>query len=245
MLVYKKRKMIPFITWLAYHRKQFIALGILIIIVLCGVGFLSSFSNSFFQRYLGEISAFKIFLLSSILSFLALSYLLSQGWFAIYKRYPIKSLILYKVLTLIFASIAIGVDLLIMYPEDMNMLFPESLLFYPTIAFLVEILFHIVPVSVLLLVTTTIFKNVPYSKLLLICILIVAMLEPTYQVLFMGSYPTWSIATVWVNLFLFNTIQLLAFKNFGFMSMYALRLLYYLVWHICWGSLRLELIFNS
>lgn len=227
------------------YNKQLRVLALLTIVVLCGVGLLSNSNSSLFQRFLGGISPFLAIVLSSVLGFLTLSFLLSKGLFAIYKKYPLKRMLHYSGVTLLFTSIAILVDLSIVYPTDMNIPFPESLLFYPVIAFLVEMVFHVLPLSVLLFTAMSIFKKIPYAKLLWICILIIAMLEPTYQVIFMVSYPTWSMATVWINLFLFNSIQLMAFKNFGFMSMYTLRLLYYLVWHILWGSLRLQLIFSS
>jgi len=76
-----------------------------------------------------------------------------------------------------------------------------------------------------------------------ICIVVVAVLEPTYQASHMSGFPIWSIIAVWTNLFLFNLTQLVIFKKYDFLSMYLARLIYYFVWHIAWGFNRLNLLF--
>ena len=69
-----------------------------------------------------------------------------------------------------------------------------------------------------------------------------SLIEPTYQI-YMDAYPVWAMIVVWMNLFSFNVLQLFVFTRYDFVSMYALRLVYYLFWHVIWGSLRLEIIF--
>jgi hypothetical protein len=125
----------------------------------------------------------------------------------------------------------------------MNILFPESLLFYPAIGFFAEILFHVLPFGALVFLTTAIYKKEITNKTIWFMILIVAALEPTYQIVFMDSFPGWASILVWVNLYLFNTLQLLIFKRFDFIAMYFSRLMYYFIWHIVWGHFRLELLF--
>lgn len=148
---------------------------------------------------------------------------------------------------MLFALITILViDLNASFPADMNVLFPESVLFYPAIGFFVEILFHVLPLSVLLISLTSIFKNVNHKKIIWICIVIVSLLEPIYQTIPMFSsshYPLWATAIVLINLFVFNLSQLLIFKRYDFISMYSFRLVYYLLWHILWGYMRLKLLF--
>ena len=213
------------------------------VLVLCGVILLFYSNSSFFQRFIGEIHPLIAIGLSVVLGFLTLSFLLSKKWFTIHKKYPLKKVFPYVGLTLLFAVVAVLIDINIVYPADMNVPFPESLLFYPIIAFLVEIIFHVVPMTLLLVTPTFIFRRFVYYRIVLPYILIVALVEPTYQVVFMESYTTWATGSVWVNLFFFNITQLLTFKRYGFISMYALRLLYYLIWHVVWGVLRLELLF--
>tara|TARA_R110000868_G_scaffold326924_2_gene587927 strand:+ start:821 stop:1276 length:456 start_codon:yes stop_codon:yes gene_type:complete len=146
-------------------------------------------------------------------------------------------------LIILFVSVAMVVDLHIVYPADMNILFPKSLLFYPVIAFFVEIVFHVLPLSLLLAILTFIFKAVHFEKIVWGCFIMVATIEPTYQVLFMDTYPTWAMATTWVNLFLFNMVQLFIFKQNGFISMFLFRIIYYMFWHILWGHFCLGFFF--
>ncbi|MCB9291467.1 MAG: hypothetical protein H6560_29470 [Lewinellaceae bacterium] len=42
-----------------------------------------------------------------------------------------------------------------------------------------------------------------------------------------------------LHIFLINLIQLWLFKRYDFVSMYTFRLVYYLIWHIGWGWVRL------
>lgn len=235
--------MISFKTLTATYRNQFKVFGILIILVLSGTGLLSYSNSSFFQRFLGEINPLFAISLSGVLGFLSLWFLLYKEWFSIHEKYPLKKVLPYAALTLLFASAAILIDINIVYPADINFPFPESLLFYPVIAFLVEIIFHLLPITLLLLAATSFFRKSDFGKLVFPCILIVALFEPTYQVTFMETYPIWAMVAVWVNLFLFNITQLFTFRRYGFISMYALRLVYYLIWHVVWGVLRLELLF--
>ena len=174
------------------------------------------------------------------------TFLLYRGWFAIYNKENLAGLFRYSGLAALFVIISILVDLKVGFPVDMNILFPKSLLFYPVIGFLVEILFHVLPLSILLISLTTILKNISYTSILWICILFVALLEPTFQAMPMASsnhFPSWAVAIVWLNIFIFNLSQLLIFKHYDFISMYSFRLVYYLFWHIGWGYIRLKLLF--
>jgi hypothetical protein len=183
------------------------------------------------------------------LGIVLLSVFLSQDWFAIYQKENLKGLVQSSGLAALLALIMIGVDLKIVFPADMNVKFPESLLFYPAIGFFVEIVFHVLPLSLLLLVLTFSSKNLTYGKIIWICILMVSLLEPGYQVLtgiLMGSsrhYPLWAVAYVGFHVWVINLFQLLIFKRYDFVSMYSFRLMYYILWHIVWGSVRLKLLF--
>ena len=51
-----------------------------------------------------------------------------------------------------------------------------------------------------------------------------------------------SVLYVSLHIFLINLIQLWLFKRYDFVSMYTFRLVYYLIWHIGWGWVRLEVL---
>jgi hypothetical protein len=204
------------------------------------------FNNLIFERLIGSINPLIAAFFVVFLGFISLSFLLSRGWFSIYKKENLKGLLRRSGPAALFVLITILVDIKVPFPVDLNILFPESLLFYPAIGFFVEILFHVLPLSVLLISLTSIFKNISYRKIIWICILIVSLLEPTFQTILMGSsnqYPLWASPIVWLNLFLFNVSQVLIFKRYDFISMYSFRLTYYMLWHIVWGYIRLKLLF--
>jgi hypothetical protein len=205
-----------------------------------------SSSNLIFQRFLGRINPFVAFLFVFLLGLFFLSYLLSQGWFAIYENANLTGLLRSSGLAALLGLIMILVDLKIVFPADTNVSFPESVLFYPAIGFVAEILFHVLPLSVLLISLTSIFKNIRFDNVIWICIPIVALVEPIYQAAPMASsdrYPLWAIVYVGLHIFLINLFQLLIFKRYDFITMYSFRLVYYLFWHIGWGYMRLRLLF--
>ena len=228
------------------NRLQYLVYTGLSIVVLGFTGILYYSNNHIFQRFLGRINPLLVFLIIIVLGFILLSYLLSRNWFEIYKIENLKGLLHASGLAAIFGVIIILVDIKILFPADINILFPESLLFYPAMGFFVEILFHVIPLTLLLFFLNSILGDNNHQYIIWISILIVSTLEPIYQVMHMSSsnhYPTWAVLYVGLHLFLFNLFQLLIFKQYDFISMYSFRLVYYMIWHIGWGYLRLRLLF--
>ncbi len=221
----------------------FIALSLAVLGI---TGILYITNHLLFQRFLGRINPLLAFLIVIILGFILLSFLLSQNWFTIYEKENTKGLLAAAGLASLFGVIIVLVDTKIIFPEDTNILFPESLLFYPAIGFLVEILFHVLPVTVLLVILNSIFVRANFEHIVWISILIISILEPIYHMTDMAAanrFPLWGIIYVGIHVFLINFCQLLIFKKFDFVSMYSFRLVYYMFWHIGWGYLRLRLLF--
>ena len=203
-------------------------------------------NNLLFRRFLGRINPLIAFLFAIVLGFILLSYLLSQKWFAIYEKGNLRGLLCSSSLAALLGIIMILVDTRIIFPADTNILFPESLLFYPAIGFLAEVLFHVLPLTVVLVVLNTILKNANLETIVWIGILIVSLLEPVYHTTNMASsnqFPLWAVTYVGFHIFLINFFQLLIFKKYDFISMYSFRLVYYAFWHIGWGYARLRLLF--
>jgi len=220
-------------------RSQYLAYIGLSIGVLGLTGILYYSDALLFQRFIGEINPLIAFFIVAVLGVGLFTILLYRGWLAIYQK---GYLFRYSGLAVLFVIASILVDLKVGFPADINIPFPKSLAFYPAIGFLVEIIFHVLPLTILLVSLTAIFKKISYANILWTCILIVALLEPVFQVMSMvGSnhFPIWALAMIWVNIFIFNLAQLLIFRRYDFISMYSFRLVYYLVWHIVWGSIRL------
>jgi hypothetical protein len=206
------------------------------------VGFLNPLA---FERFIGGINPLITSFLVVFLGFILLSFLLSQGGFAIYKKENLKGLVRASALAALFGFIIILVDLKAVFPADLNVLFPESLLFYPTIGFYAEILFHVLPLTMLLISLTALFRDMRHENRVWICIFIVSLLEPIYQTTigFSSRPPLWAVTYVGLHVFFINLFQLIIFKRYDFVSMYAFRLAYYIVWHVGWGYVRLKVLF--
>jgi len=224
-------------------KTQYLGFLFIYLIILGLTVILELFENNFFKRFIGELNPIAAILISGILGGLLLFFLLLKKWFAICKKENLKKAISYSWLVVLFVSVSIIIDWNITYPKEMNIPFPEALLFYPVIGFFVEVIFHVLPITMLLILTTSIFTKTSVNKLIWISILIVSAFEPTYQVFFMDFSPIWSMIVLWVNLFLFNLTQLIIFKQFDFVSMFLFRIIYYILWHVIWGYFRLEILF--
>jgi len=212
------------------------------VVALAAIAYLSD--PLLFQRFLGKINPLIAIVVIALLGGTLLSVLLSRGWFAIYTTEDPKRFLWLSGLAALMAAIMILVDLKVILSEDLNILFPQSLLAYPVIAYAVEILFHALPLSVLLILLTSLSKSVTFSSIIWPCILIVSLLEPVLQLaLFVGPHPSWTVAYIGFHIFAINGIQLALFKRYDFISMYAFRLVYYAMWHILWGYVRIRLLF--
>lgn len=207
------------------------------------VGILNYRSPLVFRKFFGTINPLLAIILVGLLGFLLFLYLISRSWFEIYSTGHARGLLIAASLAVPFAVASFLVDLKVVFPEDTNILLPDSLLFYPAMGFVVEIIFHVLPVTLLLFLLTSPPLNLSFEKAVLPCIFIIALLEPIYQTVlgFSRPYPLWTTAIVALNIFLINVTQLLLFRRYDFVAMYALRLTYYLLWHIIWGYARLKL----
>jgi len=211
---------------------------------LTGIGYFSN--HLLFQRFLGRINPFVAILFIIFLGVVLLSFLLSRGWFAIFRKKNLKGLLRRSGLAALFALAAILVDLKVVLPAGMNIVFPVSLAFYPVMGFIVEIFFHVLPLSLILLIQILLSGDKSQSKLFWgIGIFMVSLLEPILQVMagYSRPVPSWILVWTGMHVFFINLTQLIIFKRHDFVSMYSFRLVYYLIWHIIWGVVRLRVLF--
>lgn len=209
------------------------------------VGILYLRDSLYFQFFLGKVNPLIAIISISLLGFVLLSVLLSRGWLAIFRSANIKGLMIAVGFGALFGLVMLLVDLRVLFPDDLNKSFPESLLFYPAMGYIVEILFHVLPVTLLLVALTSLFGQMNFEKLILPCIFLISLLEPIYQtkIGFSRSYPVLVTGYVALHIYLMNLCQLLVFRHYDFVSMFSLRLSYYLIWHIVWGHLRLKILY--
>ena len=202
--------------------------------------------STLYAAFFGRFNPLVVVLLTSLLGFWLLTILMRRGWFAIYQAQTMPAgLLVAAVLAVLFAALMILFDARIVLPEDVNRPFPHSLLFYPSIGFVVEVLFHLLPLTLLLLLLTAVFPGLPFQRIIWPVILLVALLEPLFQTMFgfIAPYPTWVTYFIAAHIFLINVTQLALFKRYDFVTMYAFRLVYYFFWHILWGVIRLRILF--
>lgn len=204
--------------------------------------------------YLRDADAYQLFLgdLNPILTILSLSILglfmlikLRKPWrFMIYRTGNERQRFFALSYAALLALAIIFVDLLAVFPEDMNVLLPDAMPYYSSLGYVVEIIFHLAPLLILLRASSKMF-GILNERVIHGCLLLVSLLEPVFQVSlgFSTQVPLWATAYVGLHIFLINLQQLRIFWRFDFFSMYSFRLIYYLLWHIIWGNLRLEILF--
>jgi hypothetical protein len=219
----------------------FISLSVSMLIL---TGILYGLDKSSYQRFLGRMNPLLIFIITMLLGILLMSFLLSATTCKINQKAALSRIIFIMGIPLILIAGIVWVDTRGVFPKDLNVEFPHSLLFYPSIAYIVEIIFHVLPFTLCFFIVTTIFKQLDHAKALLIIIPLVALIEPIFQIINFGrNYPFWAVAYVGANILVINLSQLWLFVKYDFISMFALRLVYYLLWHIIWGELRLRWLF--
>lgn len=217
--------------------------------ILCLVLFLFTLmllpsSSLYFRRFLGEVDPRLAVVLASAVGAGALWALQARfGFVVLLGKASLRGLGLSAVLATIMAVAIVIADLLIRYPQDMNVPVPQALLFYPAIGLIAETVFHILPLVLMLVLLSLPGPWIPEERVLWLGIFLVAMIEPTFQVLFEGRAFTWGSAYTWIHVFVFAGLQLYVFRRFDFMSMYAFRMFYYAYWHILWGMIRLRVLF--
>ena len=230
------------------ERHQYFAFLILSLFALILALIIYLKSPQILHRFIGDMHPLIVIFIIIILGFLPLPFLLSKTQFLIYQKRNFKGLMISAALASIFSIFVIIADFFLVYPADINITFPVSLIFYPAIGYFAEILFHLLSLSIVIFISTTLFRKSRNKKIIWISIIIVSFIEPIYQIIAMGVSNQYSLSILvhtGLNVFLINLSQLIIFKYYDFISMYFFRLVYYLFWHILWGYLRLEILFQS
>lgn len=224
---------------------QYTAYLALSFLVLVFVLVLHSSADVYFHRFLGEINPVVVVGTVSGLGVAALWSLQSGYGFIILRggKRTLQGIGLSAILATALAFAIIIADFIIRYPEEMNVAIPQGLLFYPAIGFVAEIVFHLLPLALLLTVLKPLVGYLRKEQIIWFGILFVGVSEPTFQVMFEGEGFTWGAAYTWVHVFVIALLQLYVYRRFDFISMYLFRLFYYSYWHILWGTLRRDVLF--
>ncbi|HSD83178.1 MAG TPA: hypothetical protein VLG46_04945 [Anaerolineae bacterium] len=227
-------------------RLQYLALGLLSLSAIGFTAIVSVFPDTPFQRYFGGINPLLVVALMTVAGVVSLGALHTLGWFSIVS--PGKSrqgLTISAIVATLFALTVVAADILIRFPEDLNVPPPQSLFFYPAVGYVVEVTFHAFPLALLLVLLNHFWKQRNPKSLVWLCILLVSVLEPILQLRlgYSGKPFSWVEGYVALHVFAFNLVELYIFRRYDFVSMYVFRFMYYLYWHIIWGHLRLQWLF--
>ena len=220
--------------------RRIMAIGIMAVWALSASAALLISGNPAFERFIGPVNPFAVLLvLSAILVWIA-PIAEHSGIFSIVGENWRGGLFTAALAAAGFGVIVVIADALIVFPRDMNVPLPGALLFYPAMAFGIEVLFHALPVFLLALLFAGRGRKAEFT---LGIMLIVASFEALLQVFAFTADQAGAGTFVLMHLYAINLAQLLIFRWYGFVSMLAMRLFYYAVWHITWGTWRLELLF--
>jgi hypothetical protein len=199
-------------------------------------------SDVYFRRFFGRMNAILVIVAASVVGAAALWVLQSSYGFVLLRgRATLRGVALSAALATVLAIAIVIADVIFRYPQDTNVPFPRALLFYPAVGFVAEIIFHVLPLALLLLALTPLVGRLGTERVVWLGILLVAVLEPSFQALFEGF--TWRAAYTWIHVGALALLQLVVFRRFDFVSMVVFRLIYYAYWHILWGVIRLEVLF--
>lgn len=198
-----------------------------------------------FLPYFGSLNPFVALSIVLLLGLGLLPMLSSRAGFKVYSAGHWKGPLESAGLATIMAFVMIGVDIVAPFPADINVAFPTSLFFYPVMGYVVDIIFHVLPLTVLAF--AGVFGNdVREARTRWISLGFIALLEPVYQVMPMasdGQHFTVVMACTGIHILIINLLQLRAFVRHDFLSMYTFRIVYYALWHVAWGAVRLKLLF--
>ena len=189
-----------------------------------------------FARYFGSIDPLVVVLGTTVAGAASLRALRAHGWPVPQGAASSRTVIGRSLgAALVFAASAIAFDRWIPFPADMNIEWPTSLVFYPAVAFVAETAFHLMPLALLV----SLFGSDVRTARPWLLITFVAMVESVFQVAGSAGADPRQVAFVGVHLFLIGLFEVTAFRRQGFLAMASFRLIYYLLWHIAWGYLRL------
>lgn len=228
----------------AEQRLQYRALAAVSIAATALTAILSLGQRNYFERYFGSFHPLLVMAVVVAAGFAALGFLQSRGWFEIYLAKESRRGIYHAtLLAALFVVPAILVDVFFRFPRDINVPAPQSLLFYPAVGYVAEVVFHALPLAALLGALGGVAAKSGRNRLLWLSAVLVSLIEPVFQLSVVPGPLVWRDGYVGAHVFAFNLVELHIFRRYGFVSMYSCRLVYYLLWHVVWGDVRLRVLF--
>ena len=178
-------------------RPALLAYGVLCLIVLGLVGLLVWTGDRAFERFLGPLPPLEVFVGVAILGGVLFATVMARAGFAVFRTGE-GGWIRAAGAAAAFGAVVVTADFFVVFPADLNVPFPQSLLFYPAVGFLVGILFHVLPMSVLLAPLGFVRTPRGRDRFVWGTLAVTALLEPSYQIVALSS--SWfSGASAWLR----------------------------------------------
>lgn len=220
---------------------------VLCVAAVAGAGLLRVVRPEAFRPYFGPLDPALATGIVIAVGTAALVYLRSRRWFAVHEPdLTARGVLVGAALAGGFAVPVIGIDLLGGFPPGINVEAPASLVFYPVMALVAELVFHAVPLALLLLLAGPLLGRLGRPATRRWCMALAALIEPALQVAWApADSPGWATTYVGLHVLAINVTALCLFERFDFLTALAFRTAYYLLWHIAWGSARLMILFGG
>jgi hypothetical protein len=110
--------------------------------------------------------------------------------------------------------------------------FPYSLLLYTSGALEIEVMYRLIPLTLIMLLAMRYAAPAWQQRIFWIAAVLTALREPLEQ---WPSGPAWFVVYAFITGFGMNLLQAACYRKHGFMASLLLRLGHYLVWHILLG----------
>lgn len=210
-------------------------------VALIGAAALHGADDVDFDRFVGKLPPVAVVGVAGALGLASLSVLDTAKWVG--SDPERRGLARSSALALGFGAAILIADSTLGFDEGINVPWPAGALFYPVMGFIAEVAFHLVPLT--LVVTAVGRKRQLEPRIAIAVMLLVALIEAVYQVLGSGTADTspWLMTYLLLHMTVFGFVGLAALRRYGFAAMMWLRLVYYLIWHLIWGAVRLEILF--
>jgi hypothetical protein len=216
----------------------------LAVLATAGAALLALDRPGLFRPYFGGLSP-PIAVAAVALAGAAALQMLRRHGFEIVSKDAATGALAAALLATVFAAAVVIADIVLGYPRGMNVAAPSALLFYPVIALVAEIAFHVAPLALLCAIARLVAAGPISTRVLWAGMIVVALVEPAFQLFAAASDGALSPADLYTgpHVLAFGIAALWIFRRYGFSSMLVLRLVYYAYWHVAWGYARPSLLF--
>lgn len=190
-----------------------------------------------------SLNSWSMYILVSVLGFAAIKLAARTGFPDIWDKEVFNK---QRLLIPLLAGLGFGIiNIIIAYALQLDVpmvKFPYSIPVYFSVGILMEILFHLIPIVILLwFVSDLMLKKIWQNEVFWILAIFLSLMEPVIQTIGMHQMGIISnmlfTAILFIFIFAANLLPIYFFRMYGFLSAVVWRLSFYLMWHIIWGGI--------